>query len=315
MTQVTQTITVTDMLKNARDFGHEKETSEKSARAVWTMIAEPGNADIGALIGERGALSALRLVTETQQVSEGIIDVQSIREQVLPRYTLHNLRNGFAAAARYNAELIVPEDPHWPTGVNDLGTIAPYALWARGNTAILVTDKRTSLTGSRAASGYGEHCSMEIAAGLVDQGHTIITGAAYGIEGMALRSALASRGNTVAILAGGVDRFYPSGHDTLLERVAEAGVVVSELSCGAAPTKWRFLLRNRLLSAIAERVVVIEAGCRSGAISTAEHALSLNRPLGAVPGPVTSSQSSGCHRLIREFGATLVTNADEVAAL
>jgi DNA processing protein len=120
---------------------------------------------------------------------------------------------------------------------------------------------------------------------------------------------------TVAFLAGGVDRFYPSGHDALLTRIVESGAVMSELPCGQAPTKWRFLQRNRLIAAVSQATVVLEAGWRSGSLNTAGHAAQMGRPLGAVPGPVTSAASAGCHRLIREFDAVCVTNADEMAEL
>jgi len=119
----------------------------------------------------------------------------------------------------------------------------------------------------------------------------------------------------VAILAGGVDRFYPSGHDALLARIVESGAVVSELPCGSPPTKWRFLQRNRLIAAASQATIVLEAGWRSGSLNTAGHAASLGRPIGAMPGPVTSAASAGCHRLIREFAATLVTSAAEMAEL
>jgi DNA processing protein len=172
-----------------------------------------------------------------------------------------------------------------------------------------------ALVGARAATGYGEHVTMEASAGLVDRGYAIVSGAAYGIDGMAHRAALASHGQTVAFLAGGVDRFYPSGHDALLTRIVAEGAVISELPCGQAPTKWRFLQRNRLIAAASRATVVLEAGWRSGSLNTAAHASSLGRPLGAVPGPVTSAASAGCHRLIRDFTAVCVTNPDEMAEL
>jgi len=156
---------------------------------------------------------------------------------------------------------------------------------------------------------------MEASAGLVDRGYTIVSGAAYGIDGMAHRAALASHGFTVAFLAGGLDRFYPGGHEELLTRIAETGAVVSEVPCGTAPTKWRFLQRNRLIAAASQATVVLEAGWRSGSLNTAGHASALGRPLGAMPGPVTSVTSAGCHRLIRDYDAVCVTNADEMAEL
>jgi DNA processing protein len=142
-----------------------------------------------------------------------------------------------------------------------------------------------------------------------------VSGAAYGIDGMAHRAALASGGVTVAVLAGGLDRFYPSGHEALLTRIVESGLVLSEVPPGTPPTKWRFLQRNRLIAALTCATVVLEAGWRSGSLNTAGHAAALGRPLGAVPGPVTSAASAGCHRLIREYDAVLVTNAAEMAEL
>lgn len=137
----------------------------------------------------------------------------------------------------------------------------------------------------------------------------------YGIDGAAHRATVLSGGTTVALLAGGADRAYPAGHSALLERIAETGAIVSEVPCGAAPTKWRFLARNRLIAALGGATVVVEAGRRSGSLNTAAHAATLGRPIGAVPGAITSAASAGCHRLLREFDARCVTSVDEVMEL
>ena len=200
--------------------------------------------------------------------------------------------------------------------VDELGVHAPIGLWVRGRPDALAWSVPTiALVGARAATGYGEHVAMEASAGLVDRGFAIVSGGAYGIDGMAHRAALASDGTTIAFLAGGIDRFYPLGHESLLTRIAQTGAVVSELPCGAAPTKWRFLQRNRLIAAASQATVVLEAGIRSGSLNTAGHAAALGRPLGAVPGPVTSPASAGCHRLLREFDAMCVVDADQMAEL
>ncbi|NNC10951.1 DNA-protecting protein DprA [Planctomonas sp. JC2975] len=238
-----------------------------------------------------------------------------------PRLRSADVERALTSAARIHAELLVPTGSGgptapWPWGVDDLGSHAPIALWARGDPS-RISDVRSTvaLVGARAATGYGEHVASELSAGLADLGNTIVSGAAYGIDGTAHRAALAVGGLTFAFLAGGVDRFYPAGHDDLLRRVVEHGLVLSELPCGAAPTKWRFLQRNRLIAAASAVTVVVEAGARSGSLNTAGHAAALGRPLAAVPGPVTSPASAGCHRLFREYDAVCVTNTRDVAEL
>ncbi|MGB3376664.1 MAG: DNA-processing protein DprA, partial [Microbacterium sp.] len=108
---------------------------------------------------------------------------------------------------------------------------------------------------------------------------------------------------------------YPIGHQQLFDRIRAGGAVLSEVPCGSAPTKWRFLQRNRLIAAAGAATVVVEAGWRSGSLNTAGHAAALGRPLGAVPGPISSAASAGCHRLLREYDAVCVTNAQEVREL
>jgi DNA processing protein len=301
---------------------------ELFARASWTGIAEPGDRAAGELVAALGARGALSALVESWSVAR-IADAAAAAgsdlapaevDSAIARWT-PRLRSGFALVAlrqavRFSVRLLVPGDPAWPAGVDDLGPHAPIALWLRGNdTALAAARNSIALVGARAATGYGEHVTMEASAGLVDRGFAIISGAAYGIDGMAHRAALASSGQTVAILAGGVDRFYPSGHDALLARIVESGAVISELPCGSPPTKWRFLQRNRLIAAASQATIVLEAGWRSGSLNTAGHAASLGRPIGAMPGPVTSAASAGCHRLIREYAATLVTSAAEMAEL
>ncbi|WP_349897322.1 DNA-processing protein DprA [Parafrigoribacterium soli] len=302
---------------------------ERFARAAWTGIAEPGDRIAGALVAALGAADALTTLVEhwdVERVLAGIIaaGVDAVEQEELgaafdrwaPRLRSSIALTSLKQAARYSVQLIVPGDECWPLGLADLGEHAPLALWTRGNASTLATlPSSIALVGARAATGYGEHVAMEASAGLVDRGYTIVSGAAYGIDGMAHRAALASSGTTIAFLAGGVDRFYPSGHEALLTRIVEEGAVVSELPCGQPPTKWRFLQRNRLIAAASQATVVLEAGWRSGSLNTAGHAAAIGRPLGAVPGPVTSAASAGCHRLIRDFDARCVTNADEMAEL
>lgn len=305
------------------------EVRERFARATWTGIAEPGDAMAGQLVEAIGASLALESLVSRWSMSRVLAaladagaepfepaQLQTAFDRWRPRLVSKAAVTAVQEAARLGAHLLVPGHPLWPAGVDDLGPHAPLALWMRGTPeAALAVSRSVALVGARAATGYGEHVAMEASAGLVDRGYSIVSGAAYGIDGMAHRAALASDGMTVAFLAGGVDRFYPSGHDALLTRIVATGAVISELPCGAPPTKWRFLQRNRLIAASSLATIVLEAGWRSGSLNTAGHAASLGRPLGAVPGPITSAASTGCHRLIREFDATLVTTAEEMAEL
>jgi DNA processing protein len=171
-----------------------------------------------------------------------------------------------------------------------------------------------AIVGSRAATAYGEHVTGELAAGAADRGFVVVSGLAYGIDGTAHRAALTA-GSSAAVVAGGLDRAYPQGHDALMTALAREGAVVSEVPVGSAPTRSRFLQRNRLIAAIAGGTVVVEAALRSGALNTARTAAALGRPVGAVPGPVTSASSAGCHQLVRDGRAVLVTDAAEVVDL
>lgn len=301
---------------------------EAFARAVLGTLAEPGDGALGRLIAALGATrtadllleaaSVDRIAGEAAEAGESFTakEVGTALARWTPRIDHASFLRGLAQSERVGAAFLVPGDASWPVGVDDLGVHAPLGLWVRGDVRHLRPDMpAVALVGARAATGYGEHMTMELSAGLVDRGVTIVSGGAYGIDGMAHRAALASDGATVAFLAGGVDRFYPVGHDGLLQRIAETGAVVSELPCGASPTKWRFLQRNRLIAAASSATVVLEAGARSGSLNTAAHAAALGRPLGALPGPVTSPASAGCHRLLREFDAVCVVNADQVVEL
>jgi DNA processing protein len=303
------------------------------ARAAWSTLIEPGDRVAGTLISVCGAERALQflidrfradeIVTECAEIVELDLDLAQFAEDLAdgiarwqPRLNSGDALNAVSHAAKLGAFLITPEQELWPAGLNDLGMHAPLVLWGRGQYSALTTFQNSlAVVGARASTGYGEHVTMETVSAIAEQGVSIVSGAAYGIDGMAHRSALAVGGTTMAFLAGGVDRFYPSGHDALLGRIMESGLVLAEAPCGYAPTKWRFLLRNRLIAASTQATVVMEAGWRSGSLNTANHAATLGRPLGVVPGPVTSASSAGCHRLLREYDAVCVTTASEMLEL
>ncbi len=288
-------------------------TPERAARVAWATLVEPSDDVAGSLIAAHGPVDALGVVLE--DASSDIAGVDDLRQRVSGRSNPSTVVAAQRAADRVGAHLLTPGTTEWPTQLDDLCDRAPIVLWALGDVEILHTEQITTVVGARACTAYAETVTQELVSGLVSRGHAIASGAAYGVDGISHRTALAVGGKTIAAVAGGVDRFYPAGHDLLLARIAEMGVVISEMPCGSTPTKWRFAARNRILASLGARTVVVEAGARSGSLNTATYAATLGRPVGAVPGSILSSSSSGCHRLIREEGATLVTSVDDVANL
>ena len=289
---------------------------DRYARTVWSAVAEPGDGVAGRLVAALGPVDALASATGAAPsarhgLSGGELDEG--RKRWSPRLASAGLGDGVRIAAASGIRLVVPDDPEWPEQLDDLGPHAPFCLWVRGDVATLARLRPSvAIVGARASTSYGDHVAMELAADLGGSGIPIVSGAAYGIDGAAHRAALTVGGTTVALLAGGADRAYPAGHSGLIDRIARDGAVVSEVPCGSMPTKWRFLQRNRLIAALADATVVVEAGWRSGSLNTAGHALELSRALGAVPGPITSAASAGSHKLFRDYGAQCITSGDDV---
>lgn len=219
---------------------------------------------------------------------------------------------------------VIPGDEEWPAGLADLNGCEPVAqlsgeplgLWVRGAGHLgELTSAAVAIVGARASTAYGDTVAAELAAGLSEAGRSVVSGGAYGIDAAAHRGALAGATPTVAVLAGGLDQPYPSGHGALFSRIGEGGVLVSERPPGEHPTRVRFLARNRLIAAVAQGAVIVEAAVRSGARNTITWAQVLRRVTMAVPGPVTSATSVTPHRLIREAEAVLVSSVAEVLEL
>ncbi|MBC7292007.1 MAG: DNA-protecting protein DprA [Actinotalea sp.] len=303
------------------------------ARAAWSRLTEPADVVAGAVVAALGPVPALELVRETARTGAAAVGpragevlpgsaraVQRLTtalERWCPRLeTLDAARELDRHRAR-GGDLLVPEDARWPAGLDDLGAEAPHALWVSGAVAALGSAADgVAVIGARACTHYGEHVTAEVAAGVVAAGRVVVSGGAYGIDAAAHRAALAADGVTLAVLAGGVDRLYPAGNARLLLALAEeGGALLSEVPPGSVPSRRRFLQRNRLIAALTGATVVVEAAWRSGALSTAARAAALLRPVGAVPGPVTSAASAGCHRLLRDGVAVCVTDAAEVLEL
>jgi DNA processing protein len=285
------------------------------ALAGLSRITEPGDPAVARAVAATGAVEvweALRRGIPVGQVSQGVLP------GIAARADGHDPRADLAAAAALGARLVCPGDPEWPAerltwdpeGVLDP---PPLALWVRGSWPLEeVVERSVAVVGARAASSYGLHVAADLAAGLSQGSAAVISGGAYGIDAAAHRGALAGAGApTVAVLACGVDVAYPRGNDRLLGEIAQRGLVVSELPPGSHPTRRRFLVRNRLIAALSLGTVVVEAALRSGSSATLERARLLHRHVMAVPGPVTSAMSAGCHLELRR-GAVCVTRAAEV---
>jgi len=302
------------------------ELSERTlARAGLTYLAEPGDPALGALLGictPEEILAAIK-ADMLPGTGPGCGDSPASRaalERALGRWRIRlpELPSDaeIAGACRGGIRLVCPEHPDWPGELDQLGPGRPYALWLRGPADLRSSSQRSvSVVGSRAATGYGAHVAGEIAADLAERDWVIVSGGAYGIDAAAHRGALATQGITIAVLACGVDFPYPAGHADLFADIAAHGLVISEWPPGRRPARMRFLVRNRVIAALSCGTVIVEAGERSGALNTARHAAELGKPLMAVPGPVTSAQSAGCHRIIREWGASCVTRAADITDL
>jgi DNA processing protein len=288
------------------------------ARAIWSLISEPGDGVAGHLVaalGAEGALREIRAQASARSVPRSPALAAGLKRW-LPRLTSVAVEGMFRTARFARLRLVTPDDVEWPRGLADLGVHAPLVLWVRASgPGLLSAGPRVALVGARACSAYGELVAGDLAAELAERGVCVVSGAAFGIDAAAHRAALGTHGTTIAVLAGGVDRPYPSSHSDMIARIAETGAVIGEAAPGAAPTKSRFLERNRVIAAMSDATVVVEAGWRSGSLNTAGHAAALGRPLGAVPGQITSAASAGCHRLLREFDATCVTSAADVIEL
>lgn len=287
----------------------ESETADadRVARAALMAVVEPTDPALWQQVARQGALgtvTALRAGTAAESVSRA-----HRYAELLERSDVDAV---LASAQQSHLRLVCPGDSEWPTQLDDLGPHAPLGLWVRGADLRLAALRSVAVVGARAATSYGTHIAAELGADLADRAWTVVSGAAYGIDAAAHRGALAGGGLTVAVLACGADVAYPRGHEALLERIAEDGVVVSELPPGSTPTRARFLVRNRLIAALSRGTVVVEAALRSGSLATARQARNLGRQVMGVPGPVTSTLSAGVHRLIRDEPATLVTDAATV---
>lgn len=298
----------------------EPNAADKRALITLSVLCEPGNAALADHIAEHGpaaALAGLLAEPDASPLHASIAartrgrDVGGLADELL------------ALAAACEARAVTRLDAEWPSAVDDLAelydeadpdTRPPLCLWVRGHQRLdAAVANSVSVVGARCCTPYGRDIATRIAYDLATSDWTTVSGGAYGIDAAAHRGALAANGNTIAVLACGVDRPYPAANANLFDRIAEAGLLISEWPPGAIPQRHRFLTRNRVIAALTRGTVVVEAALRSGARHTARRARELDRPLMIVPGPVTSAASAGVHQLAREPGDTrVITRAAEI---
>ncbi|RDH11534.1 DNA-processing protein DprA [Tsukamurella pulmonis] len=296
----------------------------RRARAYLSRVAEPPCSALITLIDEVGPIAAADMVRR-QEFADGF---ESVADGTVGRAGVDRAEADLAHIAHLGGRLVIPEDDEWPAAAfgalaeriptedtqheDEVRELRPVAVWVVGGGRLdELLERSVAMVGTRAPSSYGERVTDAFAADLAAEGFTIVSGGAYGIDGVAHRAALAAEGPTIAFLAGGLDRPYPAGHAGLFRRIAEVGNLVSEYPPGGVPARHRFLNRNRMVGTCTGGVVVAEAGFRSGTKNTATWARRRGIVVCAVPGPVTAATSVTCHQLIRE-GAVLVTRSAEV---
>ncbi|WP_083647138.1 DNA-processing protein DprA [Kitasatospora sp. CB01950] len=293
---------------------------DRVARAALTRLIEPGDAAIGRAIQRLGAVGLVQGFyhgASPSRLGLGADRISAYQE----RLRKFNPATDLERIAKLGGKFIIPGDTEWPSQLDDLGDGRPVGLWIRGRpgprlpSLRLLALRSVAIVGSRACTAYGRHIAGQLGSELAERGWVVVSGAAYGVDTAAHLGALAVNGMTIAVLASGVDICYPRGNESLMARIGDAGLLVSELALGMNPTRFRFVLRNRVIAALTRGTVVVEAAPRSGALSTARRALDLHRHTMGVPGQVTSELSAGVHALIRSGAATLVTNGAEVGEL
>jgi len=296
--------------------------------ATWSYICEPGDMLAGLLrkqLGSHQALLQVQSKKEAKDILTLIPEDRFLAPMFLSSLTdslecwRRRLRNNQIEKAidllqEHKGQLITPQSKHWPKQLSDLGSGEPPALWILGEAKVL-QEPLVSVVGARLSSDYGIGITRDLVRYLVERKYSIVSGGALGIDAAAHESSIASNGKTIAVMAGGIDRLYPSRNLDLFSQIRQQGLLISEVAPGVAPARWRFLQRNRLIAALGQATLVIEAGYRSGSINTAGHANELDRPVGAVPGPINSVRSAGCHRLIRERRAELISTPADLLEL
>ncbi len=276
--------------------------NEREARAIFFASIEGGSSFWS---GEIFCTSALAVY---ERVITGSFDPVKY-EKVIQKIRCANPIEILEKIEAAHIQFLTPEDEDWPHQVDDL-VAPPIALTVKGNTSIF-TVPSLAIVGTRNPTPYGMRIASDFAAGFVDREWAVISGGAYGIDTQAHKGAVIAEGITIAVVATGLDINYPAGNARLFEQILENGAIISEVMPGVHAIPVRFLTRNRLIAALSKATLVVEAAFRSGSLRTARDAAELMRPVMAIPGPINSPTSEGCHRLIGERAAEIVTSVPD----
>lgn len=289
--------------------------SIRHARIYLTRVATSPAWHLCRLVAELGPVAAAELVRAGDAPAEVAAELRASYQDV-------RVHNSDLGDQQRDITLVIPEDTDlWPAQQFRIPADAPdqrlwsepLALWVRGSAPLPeLLQRSVSVTGSRAASGYGSHVAAELGSTLSHHGITTVSGAAYGCDGQAHRGALCRDGRTVAVLACGIDIAYPVGHRGLLDNIAAQGAIVTQYPPQEVPSLQRFRERSKVIAAFSPLLVVVEAGPRSGAIAAARDARSFGRGVMAVPGPITSASSRGTNQLLHDMTALAVTDPQDV---
>lgn len=264
----------------------------RDMRLILAAHYEPGNHSVAREISEYGLTEVFSRIPVEER-----IDLAGVYESV----------------EQCGGVWLTPEDGEWPPFLNDLA-VPPVGIFVKGQLSALASDS-LSIVGTRNPTPYGIRNAQDFAAGFVDRGWSIVSGGAYGIDSAAHKGALIAEGSTIAVTASGLDSTYPAGNQRLFDEIVENGAIVTEYLPGSIARPHRFLVRNRLIAALSRGTVVVEAAFRSGSLRTARDAAELLRPVMAIPGPINAPTSEGCHRLIGERSAELVSSVADAYEL
>ena len=281
--------------------------NEARARLILFSIIQPADPFWSYEINQRGGLSVYnRIISGNYYLKQQ--DILKLQQQIMQR----QVKDLELEISKAGGVFITPEDNDWPISLADLAT-PPIGLVIAGDRSVLLKlDKSISIVGSRQPTNYGLQLSYSLASQASLAQLVVVSGGAYGIDTASHQGALSVGGLSIAVLAGGINRLYPLENQKLFKDITKSGLLISEVLPNTESKPYRFLIRNRLIAALSRSTVVVEAKFISGSIRTARDAAEIFRPVFAIPGPVTSPLSEGCHRLIAERVADIATSLDEI---